>query len=256
MMMQSVIYSRDLVVTINGKVVLENITFTVEPGQLLGIIGPNGAGKTTLLRAILGLIPIHSGTLEVLGLPVNKIYGRRGRIGYMPQRQLFERRFPVSVSDVVTTGLLNRGTILRRINGSETKVREALRLVGIEGYRSRPFQDLSGGEQQRVMLARSLVRNPELLLLDEPNAGLDFPAQQDFLDLLHSLQQKKNLAVVLVSHDLLAVASVADSLICINRVMHLHGHPGEVLHSAELKEAYRCQYDFLSTSVRLEGEHR
>lgn len=254
--MDQVISCRAVDVSINGRPVLEQITFSVETGQLVGIIGPNGAGKTTLLRAILGLVPIDRGSMLVLGLPVAQVTSRRGKIGYMPQRQLFEKHFPFSVADVVHSGLLNRSTILKRIEKADQRIMEALALVGMENFVRRPFKDLSGGEQQRVLLARSLVRNPELLLLDEPNAGLDFPAQQKFLDLLQTLRNERKLAIILVSHDLLSAASFVDLLICINRVMHLHGHPGEVLKSATLKDAYRCQYDFLSNSIGLDGEKK
>jgi len=254
--MDQVISCRTVDVSINGRPVLEQITFSVETGQLVGIIGPNGAGKTTLLRAILGLVPIDRGSILVLGLPVAQVTSRRGKIGYMPQRQLFEKHFPFSVADVVHSGLLNRSTIFKRIEKADQRVMEALALVGMENFARRPFKDLSGGEQQRVLLARSLVRNPELLLLDEPNAGLDFPAQQKFLDLLQRLRNERKLAIILVSHDLLSAASFVDLLICINRVMHLHGHPGEVLKSATLKDAYRCQYDFLSNSIGLDGEKK
>ncbi len=254
--MDQVISCRTVDVSINGRPVLEQITFSVETGQLVGIIGPNGAGKTTLLRAILGLVPIDRGSMLVLGLPVAQVTSRRGKIGYMPQRQLFEKHFPFSVADVVHSGLLNRSTIFKRIEKADQRVMEALALVGMENFARRPFKDLSGGEQQRVLLARSLVRNPELLLLDEPNAGLDFPAQQKFLDLLQRLRNERKLAIILVSHDLLSAASFVDLLICINRVMHLHGHPGEVLKSATLKDAYRCQYDFLSNSIGLDGEKK
>ncbi|MEW5784527.1 MAG: metal ABC transporter ATP-binding protein [Bacillota bacterium] len=254
--MEPVIASNNLSVTLNGKTVLEKISFAVRAGEMVGIIGPNGAGKTTLLRAILGLIPLNCGTLKVLGMPPRRLKTVRDRIGYMPQRQLFERRFPLSVSDVVAMGLLTPATMLHRVAGVQERVAVALQSVGMEQYGSRPFQDLSGGEQQRILLARSIVRKPALLLLDEPNTGLDFPAQQRFLDLLRRLQLELKLTVLLVSHDLVSVTSVADSLICINRIMHVHGCAGEVLQSPGLEAAYRCQFDLLNTAARMEGDRK
>ncbi len=248
--MEPVISSRNLVVKLAGMTVLEEISFDVAPGQMVGIVGPNGAGKTTLLRTILGLVSIDSGELTVLGQPVSRINSQRGRIGYMPQRLLFERRFPLSVADVVATGLLTRSTFLKRVKNADLKIKEVLTQVGMEEYHFRPFQDLSGGQQQRVLLARSLVRKPELLLLDEPNAGLDFPAQQNFFDLLQLLRRQQNLTVFMVSHDLVSIAAIADSLLCIDRKMHLHGRPGEVLYSHELQDAYRCEFDFLRIAIR------
>jgi ABC-type Mn2+/Zn2+ transport system ATPase subunit len=252
--MEPLIRSQNLVVRLGGKTILEDISFAVNPGQMVGIIGPNGAGKTTLLRAILGLLPISAGELIVLGYPVSQVHGQRSMIGYMPQRLLFERHFPLTVGDAVATGLLTRSTVLRQIKGANQKVAEALALVGMDNYYLSPFQELSGGQQQRILLARSLVRKPKLLLLDEPNAGLDFPAQQKFIDLLKRLRLQQNLTVVMVSHDLLSVAAIADSLICIDRRMHLHGKPGEVLHSHELHDAYRCEFEYLSTAFQPEEE--
>ncbi len=234
-------------VVLGGKAVLEDITFSVYSGELTGIIGPNGAGKTTLLRTMLGLVPIRKGQLEVFGVPVSRLKLVRPRIGYMPQRKSFERRFPLSASDVVAGGLLTPETLLRPVSAKNEKIKKALQFVAMERYHNQPFQDLSGGEQQRILLARSLVRQPELLLLDEPNAGLDFPAQQSFTELIQSLKRERNLTVLLVSHDLMSIASAADKLVCINRTMHIHGHPADVLQSPSLDEAYRCQFDLIST---------
>jgi len=237
---------KNISVALNRKTVLDRITFQVDSGEFAGIIGPNGAGKTTLLRSMLGLVPVNRGEVFVLGRPLTEIKDIRTRVGYMPQRQSFERRFPLSAGDVVATGLLSAQTLLRRISGRDGKVKQALQAVGMESYYHRPFQDLSGGEQQRVLLARSLVKKPEMLLLDEPNAGLDFPAQQSFVELLRELKETERLTIILVSHDLISIAPAADKLICINRTMHTHGRPTEVLQSPYLDEAYRCQFDYLS----------
>ena len=244
---QEVIKTDQLTVNLGGKTVLEDITFSAATGELTGVIGPNGAGKTTLLRALLGLVPVQKGTLTVLDKRGNHLKEVRPMIGYMPQRQSFERRFPLSAADVVATGLLSPRTTFRRIPEKNKQVSQALGAVGMESYYNSPFQGLSGGEQQRVLLARALAKRPGLLLLDEPNSGLDFPAQQSFVELLRELKEKDNLTIILVSHDLVSIAPAADKLLCINRTMHIHGHPAEVLRSPHLDEAYRCQFDFLTT---------
>ena len=254
--MDAVVSVDNLAVILDGKTVLEKISFAINTGEIAGIIGPNGAGKTTLFRAILGLVPLHAGTIKILGVPPHRIKEVRRRIGYMPQNQSFERRFPLSVADVVAMGLLSPETLLRTTGDCRERVAAALKSVGMEKYGVRPFQELSGGEQQRILLARSLVRNPTLLLLDEPTSGLDFPAQQQFYEMLLRLRRERDLTVLLISHDLLSVASVADTLICINRTMHVHGHPGEVMQSPGLKEAYRCQFDLLRQTGRAEESER
>lgn len=235
-----------LFVNLKGKVVLEDISFKVAAGERVGIIGPNGAGKTTLLRAILGLTAPQKGTVSVMGHSSRQLQGVRERIGYMPQRQSFERRFPFSASDVVGTGLLSPAALMRHLSrGQKEKISAILSAVNMQNFAGVPFQDLSGGEQQKILLARALVREPSLLILDEPNAGLDLPAQHLFFELLEQLRRKRNLTLLLVSHDLLAVAAFADRLLCINRTMHLHGHPKEVLQNPSLGEAYRCEFDYL-----------
>lgn len=244
--MADMVRTENLFVSLGGKLILEGITFTAPEGALTGVIGPNGAGKTTLLRVLLGLVPLQQGNLFVLGADKRRIKEVRPAIGYMPQRQSFEKQFPFSAADVVATGLLSPATMLRAISAKTEKVAAALDSVGMGFFADRPFRDLSGGEQQRVLLARSLVRQPKLLLLDEPNAGLDFPAQQDFTAVLKKLKEESGLTIILVSHDLLSVASTADQLVCINRTMHTHGRPADVLKSPHLDEAYRCQFDLLS----------
>ncbi len=139
--------------------------------------------------------------------------------------------------------------MLRRTPGRQNCIDAALQDVGMERYASLPFRELSGGEQQRILLARSLVRKPDLLLLDEPNSGLDFPSQQQFFTLLRRLKEERNLTVLLVSHDLVSVSAAVDTLMCINRTMHIHGRPGEVLKSSRLMEAYRCQFDLIRTAA-------
>ena len=234
----------------HGRRVLEDISFTLEPGRFLGVVGPNGAGKTTLLRALLGLVPIAAGRIEMLGRPAGASPDQARQIGYVPQRHAISSTFPARVRDVVMMGrLAHFGLWSRPRDADRDAVNEALARVGIADRSERPIGELSGGEQRRVMLAQALAASERLLLLDEPTIGLDLPAEQDFYALLRSLQRELGLAVIAVSHDLLALAATADELICINRTMHVHGNPDEVVHSHALLEAYSCEFNFLAGEI-------
>ena len=243
---RAVIELRDVWVELDGRLVLEGITFSVEEGTFLGVIGPNGAGKTTLMKVILGLARPSRGEVLVLGLKPGELRHELHHIGYMPQQVLFDPIFPVSVYDVVMMG---RACCIRPLRFPTRKdreaVRESIRAAGLEGLERRPIGELSGGQQKRAFLARSLCLETRILLLDEPTAGLDAEAQESFLALLGRLKRERGLTVIFVSHDVSVLARFADSLVCINRAMHLHGSPQEVLGSERLEEAYRCEFDFL-----------
>jgi ABC-type Mn2+/Zn2+ transport system ATPase subunit len=245
----------DLDVDIDGHPVLWDINFSVAAGTFLGIIGPNGAGKTTLLRVLLGLLPPTRGTLTVLGRRPSDLGRGAHQIGYVPQRPEFDPRFPVSVRDVVMMG---RACCLGlfRFPGREDwrKVETSIRQVGLAGLEARRIGELSGGEQQRAFLARALCAETRLLLLDEATTGLDLPAQHELYGLLQRLRRELDLTVIAVSHDLLELGAHADELMCINGTTHIHGHPHTVLHSHQLREAYRCEFDFLSSGVRADAQ--
>lgn len=231
----------------NGALVLEDITFQVHRGQFVGLVGPNGAGKTTLLKALLGLIPIHSGTVRVFGhTPGQGAHDAHG-VGYVPQRQDISRRFPATVADVVMMGRFCCMAPLRWPKRTDWKhVFDTLELVGLGPLADRPVGRLSGGELRRVTLAQALCASTRLLVLDEPTIGLDLPAEHDFYSLLGRLQKELSLTVVAVSHDLVALGGQADELICINRRMHIHGNPNDVVHSHAIREAYSCEFDFIA----------
>jgi ABC-type Mn2+/Zn2+ transport system ATPase subunit len=237
-----VVRFEDVSVERDGRPVLEGISFSLRAGQFLGVVGPNGAGKTTLLRALLGLVPIASGRIEVLGRPPG---AARGEIGYVPQRHAIPAGFPATVADVVGLGRLVPLRLRSRREDREA-VALALRRVGMAERGGERIGRLSGGEQRRVMLAQALCASQRLLVLDEPTIGLDLPAEQAFYALLRELERELALTVIAVSHDLLALASEADELVCINRTMHVHGHPEDVVHSHALREAYNCEFDFLA----------
>jgi ABC-type Mn2+/Zn2+ transport system ATPase subunit len=234
----------------DGQRVLEDISFTLDVGRFLGVVGPNGAGKTTLLRALLGLVPVVEGRIEVLGRPAGASSDQARQIGYVPQRHAVAATFPARVRDVVLMGRLAHFGPWRRPRGEDRRaVDEALARVGIADRAERSIGRLSGGEQRRVMLAQALCASERLLVLDEPTIGLDLPAEHDFYALLRELQRELGLAVIAVSHDLLALAAVADELVCINRTMHVHGNPDEVVHSHALREAYSCEFNFLAGEI-------
>jgi zinc transport system ATP-binding protein len=241
-------------VNLGGQPVLEDITFTLRDRMFLGVIGPNGAGKTTLLRVILGLIKPVSGTVCVMGIQPNELKGELHHIGYVPQNVVFDPIFPVNVYDVVMMGricCIGRFRFARKTD--KEAVLQSIRMVGLEGLEQRLIGELSGGQQKRAFLARALCRETRILLLDEPTAGLDIPAQQQFMGLLTDLKERLGLSVVFVSHDVNVLAQHADEMVCINRSMHLHGKPGDVMGSKRLQEAYRCEFDFL---VGAGGHHR
>ena len=233
-----------LTVHLDDRAVLEDVSFTVEPGEFMGVIGPNGAGKTTLLRVLLGLVRAYSGTVRIFGKEPARLGPERRAIGYVPQRASFDRRFPVTALDVVMMGRVPGRGLGRRLNAEDRKAAvERLEWVGAADLAHRPIGELSGGQQQRVLLARALCRQTRLLLLDEPNTGLDVAAQEQFYDLLENLRKSRGLTVVAVSHDVPSIATRADRLLCINKSTHVHGSPAELLSSSRLEEAYRCEFE-------------
>jgi ABC-type Mn2+/Zn2+ transport system ATPase subunit len=245
-----VVRCEDASVDVHGRRVLECISLSLQAGRFLGVVGPNGAGKTTLLRALLGLVPIASGRIEVLGRPAGASADVARQIGYVPQRYAIPPKFPARVRDVVRMGrLAHFGTWRWPRPADEQAVVDALVRVGIGDRADRSVGALSGGEQRRVMLAQALCASERLLVLDEPTIGLDLPAEQAFYALLRELQRELGLAVIAVSHDLLALAAAADELVCINRTLHVHGNPDEVVHSHALREAYSCEFNFIAGEI-------
>ena len=239
-----VVETKDINLSWNGHTILENINIKISAGEMVGIIGPNGAGKTTLLRIILGLVKPTRGEVRIFGSPPEKLGKLRDKIGYMPQRPHFKSFFPLSTLDVVAMGGFTRSFLGKPASRPQRKkARSSLEKVGLLSLESKPFAELSGGQQQRAFLARALCKDPLLLILDEPNAGLDLPSQQRFFSLLKELQESSGITVVIVSHDLAVISGFASQLICINRIIHVHGSPLEVLNSPNLEEAFRCEVD-------------
>ncbi|HVQ24967.1 MAG TPA: metal ABC transporter ATP-binding protein, partial [Planctomycetota bacterium] len=215
---------------------LEGASFAVAPGSFAALIGPNGAGKSTLLRLLLGLLRPARGTLEIFGAPPG---GRAAPIGYVPQRVKLPAGFPLTVAEVALMGRYGRLGLLRRPAAADRALAlHALEQVGLADQARRRFSDLSGGQQQRALIARALAGEPNLLLLDEPTAGLDPAARARFYALVCDLQHGQGLTVLCASHDLEIVSEHVDRLILLDRAVRADGSPGDVLASAALTRAY------------------
>lgn len=204
---------------------LEGVSLRVPVGSRLGILGPNGGGKSTLLKLTLGLLPLSTGSIRVFGVAPEEAR-RRGLIGYVPQRVESELAFPLSVRQVVSMAAARRLPPWRGLPAAErAHVAECLALVGAADLADRPVGRLSGGQLQRVMIARALAGRPRLLLLDEPTVGIDVSGQQRFADLLASLHRALGLTIVVVSHDLRTIAAGSDTVACLARTLHSHVTP-------------------------------
>ena len=237
---KEVVRLEDVWVQYNGVPILEGINLAIEQDDFLGIIGPNGGGKTTLLKIILGLISPSRGKVSVLGKPPEK---SRSKIGYVPQHNLFDRDFPISVGDVVLMGRYGKSGLFRRYSSEDRRAtQDALQTVGMLDYKDRQMGKLSGGELQRIFIARALVAEPKLLLLDEPTASVDPAMQTEFYELLEKL--KKQMAIVLVSHDISAVSVYVDKLACLNRQLHYHG--SKEITSEILEATYKCPVQMIA----------
>jgi len=210
----------------DGVEALRDVTLHVERGCNLGIIGPNGGGKTTLLKIVLGLLEGYRGSVRVMGLDPSQVCRRGDVVGYVAQKPDFEPRFPVTVRQVVRMGLTGKTGLLRRHARADLDEVEALmERLDVAALADRPIGELSGGQQQRVFIARALAARPGILLLDEPTVGVDVAGQQRFAELIHSLHESLGLTIIVVSHDLRAVAGSCGKVAVLNRTIHFHDSP-------------------------------
>ena len=212
------------------NLVLDNISFSINEGDLLGMIGPNGAGKTTLFSCMLGLIGDYRGVIKMFDHDIKKSTALKS-IGYIPQRKTIDRNFPATVEEIVSLGMMS-GKI------SKDKINSALDIVGLLAQKDQRIGELSGGQQQRVLIAKAIVNEPKLLILDEPATGVDLETQNKFYSLLKKLNQEQKITIIWASHDLDAVNRIANSVACINRSMFFHGKTHEFFENPDLLKAY------------------
>ena len=231
--------------TYNHVSVLEDVDLVVHEKDFLSIVGPNAGGKTTILKLILGLIRPTKGVVRVFG---NSPVKARPRIGYMPQHTSLDSMFPVSVLDVVLMGRIGTGSRFGFYRESDKKAaEEALKRVELYDVRHRPFSDLSGGQSQRVLIARAIVSGPDLLLLDEPTSNVDIAVETQLYDLLDQLN--KSMTIVLVTHDLGFVSSYVNKVACVNRKVVSHptcSITGEMINEIYGREVQLIRHDHVS----------
>lgn len=217
----------------DGVPVLNDVDISISDREYICIVGPNGGGKTTLLKVMVGLLRPDRGEVKILGAAPEKM---RNRIGYMPQHANVDFQFPISVKEVVQTGLLGGG--IKKTSGSNLaeKVSQALDKVGMLEFSGRPFSDLSGGQRQRVLIARALASDPSLLLLDEPTSNMDVSAEREFYSLLEKLNEKMTL--VMVSHNPWVVSKTVKNVVCVKGSCSIH-HTEEAHGSGDFGAGFR-----------------
>ena len=231
-----VVEVRHLSAGYNTHAALEDVSFSIEQGCLAGLVGPNGSGKSTLLRVILGLHKPWRGEVRIFGQPGSP---GRGRIGYTPQSELVDWSFPITALDVVLMGRYGRLGLIRRPGGRDREIAmAALERVHLAHLAQRRIGELSGGEQKRMLIARALAQEADLVLLDEPLAGLDATAQHDLLDLLEELR-KEDKTLFVAAHDLSCVAANFDHAVLLNRRLVAFGRPSEVFTPELLSTAFQ-----------------
>jgi zinc transport system ATP-binding protein len=222
---------KDLTVWFEGQEqpAVEEVSFSLDEGQIAILIGPNGSGKSTVLRAILGLVPF-TGEVRVFGMPAAEA---RRQIGYVPQRLAFDLTLPLTVEEAVRMPLLGA-----RGPDAEDALRHFTEALGIAGLLDRPLGALSGGQLKRAMIARAMVTKPRLLLLDEPEAGIDVGGEQTLYELLDRLVSHHHLTALICSHELDLVFRFADQVLCLNRRLQCTGPPADILTAEALARLY------------------
>ena len=244
----------DAAVQLGGRTIWQHLEITVQAGEFIAVLGPNGAGKSTLLKAVLGNLPLSAGSVTVLGSPA-----RRGNpaIAYLPQRRSFDADVRVRGRDLVRLGLdgarwgipmpllwrlLGRGATVRE---AERRVQEVLDTVGATAYADRPIGEVSGGEQQRLLIAQALITRPRILLLDEPFESLDLAHQQSIAALIRRVARAHRITVLLVAHDVNPILPYLDRVLYVARGQTAAGTPEAVMTSEILSQLYGAPVEVL-----------
>jgi zinc/manganese transport system ATP-binding protein len=237
-------------VRLGGRQILSGVSFSVAPGQFTGLIGPNGAGKTTLLRVILGLQPPTEGRVLLNGSPKTRHGG--GLIGYVPQKLAIDQDMPLRARDVVGLGIDGNKLGFPLPSASRRRqITEALEAVGAASYADARIGELSGGEQQRVLIAHALIGRPRLLLLDEPLANLDLRSEQGIVSVLARLAHEQGIAVLISAHDLNPLLREIDTVVYVAAGRAAAGRTDEIIQSDVLSALYGSRVDVLHVNGRV-----
>lgn len=219
----------------NKKDVLRDINLQIHKGDYIGFVGPNGSGKTTLIKIIVGLFKSKSGSIKIFGKDISEFKDWH-KIGYVPQIIAnFDNNFPTTVFDVVMMGRYSKKNFWQRSKKEEDKkkTQEALEKVAMWQDRDRLIGDLSGGQLQRVFIARALVNEPEVIFLDEPTAGIDEKSQESFYELLQELNKEMGITLVMVSHDIGRLTQEVMHIVCVNQTLTCHTTPEEFIRESQ-----------------------
>jgi ABC-type Mn2+/Zn2+ transport system ATPase subunit len=234
------------------RIVLSDLSFSVPHGARVAVVGPNGAGKSTLFKALVGLLPLRSGQIFVHGLPLGN---HKDCVAYVPQREEVDWRFPLTVSDVVMMGRYDHQNWIRRASLEDKQiVQRSLAQMGVAHLGPRSISELSGGEQQRVFLARALAQRPHILLLDEPFTGVDVPTQESTLSLLDDLQAE-DVTAMIATHDLGIAMEKFDLMLLLNHRLIAFGPPAEVMRQQNVLQAFGPRLTVLPDGSLIVDEH-
>lgn len=223
----------------NSSDVLSNISFSVKTGDYIGLVGPNGSGKTTLIKIILGLLKPFSGCVRLFGNDITTFNGW-DRIGYLPQKiSALNPRFPATVREIVAMGLLAKKSFPKHINTTDNmSVDNVLSLLDIRDLKNKPIGELSSGQQQRVLVARAIVNDPEFLILDEPTDALDPEMRDRFFSLLEELNRKKNVTIVIITHDVGNIGRYTSKMLYIDKKLIFYGSFDDFCKSGEITHIF------------------
>jgi zinc transport system ATP-binding protein len=249
-----IIEVNNLTVARNGKVIIEDATFNIDPGMYMGVVGPNGGGKTTLLQALLDILPIKSGEIKLMGQPLEDFTEWR-KLAYVSQHSInFNEKFPLTVRELVGLGRINTDNLGRPLKHRDwERVDEALRFMGISKLSNKRIGQLSGGQKQRVFVAKAIVRDPKVLILDEPASGIDPEAQERFYMILANLNAKQGTTILIASHDLAAVFCRMNHVMCINRNVYTSPITSDTDPNDVLQKAYGPHFNFVFHEHICEG---
>lgn len=240
---KSSIEVHNLSVSYNNVPVVWDVDFNLPKGQIIGIVGPNGSGKSTILKAIMGLLPLASGNVQIEGKSLELV---RDLVAYVPQRESVDWQFPASVEDVVKMGRYKKNKLFNRLTKiDKTLVQEAIHKVKLDEFKNRQISQLSGGQQQRVFIARALAQGASIYILDEPFVGVDMASEKTILDLFIQMKNEGK-TIIIVHHDIQTVSEYFDYIVLMNTRLIAHGSTKDTLTEENLKATYGGQLNILT----------